>query len=68
MGNDKPPAEVFDPEVSYTPEQRRAMNKVARDAAVKEWHADKNRTDPKHTQDRVDSAVHDLRVRMGLER
>ncbi|HET7031113.1 MAG TPA: hypothetical protein VFI34_11425 [Candidatus Limnocylindrales bacterium] len=66
--DEQPPTEIFDPEVSYTPTQRRAMNKVARDAAVAEWRSDPNRTDPKHTQDRMDGAVHELRVRMGLEK
>jgi hypothetical protein len=58
-----------DPElaVEYTVEQRRAMNKRARDAARREFDSDPNRRDPKHTQDRMDAAVHELRVRMGLD-
>ena len=58
----------FDPEVTYTPEQRRSMNKRAREAARREFENDPNRTDPEHTQDRMDAAVHKLRVRMGLEK
>lgn len=58
----------FDPEITYTPEQRRTMNKRAREAARREFEADPNRKDPKHTQDRMDAAVHRLRVRMGLEK
>ena len=66
--DEQPPAEIFDPEVTYTAAQRRSMNKVAREAAVSEWRNDPNRKDPKHTQDRMDGAVHELRVRMGLEK
>ncbi|HEV8282356.1 MAG TPA: hypothetical protein VGQ02_10875 [Candidatus Limnocylindrales bacterium] len=59
----------FDPEVTlFTREQRLAMNKRAREAAQRELRNDPNRKDPKHTQERMDAAVHKLRVRMGLER
>lgn len=67
-----PPAPLadFDPEdpIEYTLEQRRAMRKVARAAAAHERENDPNLLDPKHTQDRMDAAVWDLRVRMGLEK
>lgn len=56
-----------DIDVEYTPAERRAMNKRARDAARHEFEHDPNRKDPKHTQDRMDAAVHALRVRWGLE-
>jgi hypothetical protein len=44
------------------------MDKRAADAARRERENDPNRTDPKHTQDRMDAAVHEVRVRMGLEK
>jgi len=64
------PLQDFDPEdpIEYTVEQRRAMRKVARQAAIDERQNDPNLLDPKHVQDRMDAAVHELRVRMGLER
>lgn len=52
----------------YTREDRIRMNKVAREAAKREFDRDPNRTDRKHTQDRMDAAVHEVRVRMGLEK
>ena len=58
----------LDPEITYTREERIAMNKRAREAARKEWEADLNRTDPKHTQDRVEAALFQLRQQMGLEK
>jgi hypothetical protein len=44
------------------------MDRRAADAAKRERANDPNIKDPKHTQDRMTSAVHDLRVRMGLEK
>jgi hypothetical protein len=41
---------------------------VAVAAAKREYERDPNRTDRKHTQDRMDAEVHVLRVRMGLEK
>ena len=52
----------------YPPDEQRRMDERAATAAKRERDNDPNRKDPKHTQDRVDSAVHDLRVRMGLEK
>lgn len=57
----------FDPERTYTEEQRRSMNRTARIAARREYVNDPNRKDPKHVQDRITAATHELRVRMGLE-
>ncbi len=54
--------------MAFPREQQEQMDKRAAEAARKERERDPNRTDPKHTQDRMDSAVHDLRVRMGLEK
>jgi hypothetical protein len=45
-----------------------AESDTALRAAKLERDRDPNRTDPKHTQDRMDGAVHELRVRMGLEK
>jgi hypothetical protein len=45
------------------PESETAMR-----AAKLERETDPNRLDRKHTQDRMDEAVHGLRVRMGLEK
>lgn len=45
-----------------------ADSAAAVSAARRERERDPNRTDPKHTQDRMDAAVHKLRVDMGLER
>jgi len=59
--------DVPDPE-ELTPKQRRALSVNARRAAREEYAADLNRTDPKHTQDRMKAAVGDLRERMGLPR
>lgn len=56
-----------DPE-ELTAAQKRAANKRARIAAREEYRNDPNRTDPKHTQDRMKAAVGDLRERMGLPR
>jgi hypothetical protein len=61
---------MFDPDIeaTYTVEQRRAMNKRAREAAAREFKNDPNRRDPKGVQGRMDAAAHELRVRMGLEK
>lgn len=48
--------------------KQRGESERAIAAAKREFDNDRNRKDPKHTQDRMDAAVHDLRVRMGLER
>lgn len=66
--DETPPGSDFDPEVTYTAEERKRMNAKARSAATAEWRADPNRKDPKGTQGRMDGAVHELRIRMGLEK
>lgn len=66
--DEQPPAATFDPEATYTPEEKKRMNARAREAATKEWRGDPNRTDPRGTQGRMDAAVHRLRIRMGLEK
>lgn len=58
----------LDPEITYTRDERIAMNKRARLAAKQEWENDPNRLDPKHTQDRVEAALFQLRQQMGLEK
>lgn len=65
---DQPQIPDFDPEATFTREERAQMNKAARTAARREWERDPNRTDPKGTQGRMDASVHELRVRMGLEK
>lgn len=52
----------------FPAEQQEAMDKRAAAAARKEYEHDLNRTDPKHTQDRVEAALKDLRVRLGYEK
>lgn len=63
-----PPGADFDPEITYTQEERKRMNARAREHATREWREDPNRRDPKGTQGRMDAAVHELRVQMGLEK
>lgn len=64
------PLADFDPEdpIEYTVEQRRELRRHARDAAKRERDNDPNLRDPKHVQERMDAAVHELRVQMGLEK
>lgn len=52
----------------YPEAQQKAMDDRARAAAKREYENDPNRKDPKHTQDRVEKALYDLRVRMGIEK
>lgn len=52
----------------YPAAQQEAMDKRAQASAKREYENDLNRTDPKHTQDRVEKALYDLRVRMGIEK
>lgn len=66
--DETPPGEIFDPEATYTPEEKKRMRATAQKAATAEWRSDPNRRDPKGTQGRMDEAVHGLRVQMGLEK
>lgn len=52
----------------YTNEEQDAMDKRAEAAARKEWEKDLNRTDPEHTQDRVEAALKQYRRSIGLEK
>ena len=60
--------DFVDSEVTYTPEQRHAMNKRAHEAARKEWENDINRKDPKGVQDRVEAALKEFRISIGIEK
>jgi hypothetical protein len=51
-----------------TAEEQDRLDKRAAEAARRERANDPNLTDPKHTQERMDDAVHELRVQMGLEK
>ena len=54
--------------MAFPKDQQDQMDRRAADAAKREYERDPNRTDRKHTQDRMDAAVHVVRVRMGLEK
>lgn len=51
----------------YPEAQQRQMDDRARAAAKKEYDTDPNRLDPRGTQDRVEKALKELRIRTGME-